>query len=225
MTDIILFAAGLGTRMRPLTNEIPKPLVPVGNTTLIDHALELTQDTAINGRVVNVHYKANKLRRYLSDRNVSISDETDLLCDTGGGFKKALPLLKGNPVMGLNTDAVWSGPNPIPLLMDAWKDHMTCLLVVVPKERALGHKGSGDFELAPNGALTRGPGPIYTGLQLARRDVLETVPKAVFSMNVAWNNAAAQDGLFGIVYPGTWCDVGQPDSIPLAEQLLSQGCG
>lgn len=224
MTDIILFAAGLGTRMRPLTNEIPKPLIPLGGTTLIDHALDITQVAPIRGRVVNVHYKADLLRQHLTGQDVTISDETDMLCDTGGGFKKALPLLKGDPVMGLNTDAIWSGPNPIPLLQDAWKDHMTCLLMLVPHARALGHKGRGDFEVAPNGELTRGPGPIYTGLQLARRSVLEAVPDSVFSMNIAWNNAAARSGLYGTIYPGSWCDVGQPESIPLAEQLLSQGC-
>ncbi len=222
MTDIMLFAAGLGTRMRPLTAETPKPLIPVGDTTLLDHALEMTATHQIGGRVVNVHYKADQIRRHLKGKSVTISDESETLLDTGGGFKKALPLLKGDPIMGLNTDAIWAGPNPIPMMLAAWEDHMTCLLMLVPKTQAHGHKGAGDFEIAANGELTRGPGPIYTGLQMTRRSVLGSAPEGPFSMNLAWNNAAEKSGLFGMLYPGEWCDVGQPESLPIAERLLAK---
>ncbi|MEL6641332.1 MAG: nucleotidyltransferase family protein [Pseudomonadota bacterium] len=222
MTDIMLFAAGLGTRMRPLTDRQPKPLIPVGETTLLDHALDLTDIQEISGRVLNVHYKADQIRDHIAEKPVSVSDETDLLRDTGGGFKHALPLLEGDLLLGLNTDAIWSGPNPIPLLLNAWQDHMTCLLMLVPQSRTYGHKGNGDFIVSDDGQLTRGPGPIYTGLQLTRRNVLDEIDEAVFSMNLAWNAAAAQGGLFGTLYPGKWCDVGQPDSLPIAASLLTE---
>ena len=222
MTDILLFAAGLGTRMRPLTDQRPKPLIPVGGTTLLDHALGLTQLPDIDKRVVNLHYRAADIRRLLADQDITFSDETEDLLDTGGGFKQALLLLRGDPVLGLNTDAVWSGPNPISLLLGAWQSHMTCLLMLVPQERTYGHKGKGDFLIGADGQLSRGPGPVYTGLQLTRRAVLDAVPERVFSMNVAWDIAAENDGLYGVEYPGEWCDVGQPDSLPIAEKLLAK---
>ena len=222
MTDIMLFAAGLGTRMRPLTDDLPKPLIPVGGTTLLDHALALTEIPEVTGRVLNVHYRAEQIRKHIVGKSVSISDETDLLRETGGGFKHALPLLKGDPILGMNTDAVWSGPNPIQLLLKAWRDDMICLLMLVPQNKTFGHTGAGDFNVGADGQLTRGPGPVYTGLQLTRRDVFEGFDEPAFSMNKVWNHAARQGGLFGVLYPGKWCDVGQPDSLPLAATLLSE---
>lgn len=222
MTDILLFAAGLGTRMRPLTNTRPKPLIPVGDTTLIDHALGFTDIPQIGRRVVNTHYMADQIARHLAERPVTISDETNLLRDTGGGLRHALPLLTGDPVLTLNTDAIWSGPNPIPVLLDAWKDDMECLLMLTPRDRVHGHTGQGDFILAPDGRLTRARGPIYGGLQLIRRSLLEDIPEDVFSMNRAWDAALARGTLFGMLYPGQWCDVGQPASLALAEALLAE---
>ena len=220
MTDILLFAAGLGTRMGALTADRPKPLVQVGGKALIDHALALTDLPCIGHRVVNAHYKAAMIRDHLAAKSVTISDETDLLRDTGGGLRHALPLLQGDPVMTLNTDAVWSGPNPIALLSGAWRDHMTCLLMMIPSTNVLGHKGKGDFVVDDAGRLTRGQGDIYSGLQLIRRDALNDISEPVFSLNRVWDQVAAKGGLYGTIYPGTWCDVGQPDSIPLAETLL-----
>ena len=191
MTDIMLFAAGLGTRMRPLTDDRPKPLVRVGATTLLDHALSLTEVDGIGQRVVNAHYKADQIRTHLAGKTVSISDESAELRDTGGGLKQALPLLQGDPVMGLNTDAIWSGPNPISLLLAAWQPQMTCLLMLVPMAQALGHHGQGDFDVGPDGRLTRGRSTVYTGLQLTRRSVVEDISEPVFSMNRAWNAAGS----------------------------------
>ncbi len=222
MTDILLFAAGLGTRMGPLVADRPKPLVLVGDTTLIDHALQLTQIPDVSGRVVNVHHKADQLRQHLAAKSVTISDETDLLRDTGGGLRHAFPLLQSDPVLTLNTDAVWSGPNPIQLLLGAWRDDMECLLMLTPRDRVLGHKGKGDFTIEQDGRLTRGYGPVYTGLQLIRRSALDGITGEVFSMNEAWIATEARGTRFGITYPGHWCDVGQPDSIPLAKGLLRE---
>lgn len=206
--------------MRPLTDTLPKPLIPVGQTTLLDHALDLTQLPEIDNRVVNVHYRADQVRTHLYGKPVTISDESSELLDTGGGLKNALPLLQGDPIMGLNTDAIWVGPNPIPQLLSAWKLHMTCLLMVVPLERTVGHPGKGDFDVDESDHLRRGRSTVYTGLQLTRREVVAKVPDRIFSMNRVWDMAAKAKGLHGVIYPGTWCDVGQPDSIPLAETLL-----
>jgi len=220
MTDILLFAAGLGTRMGALTQDRPKPLVQVAGKALIDHALAFTSTPEVGTRVVNVHYKADQLRAHLADKSVSISDETDLLRDTGGGMRHALPLLQTDPILTMNTDAVWSGPNPIPLLTAAWRDEMDCLLLLVPRARVSGHLGAGDFVMDADGRLTRTRGAIYTGLQMIRRSALDDITEEVFTLREAWDIAQSRGTLFGVTYPGHWCDVGQPESIPLAEQML-----
>lgn len=221
MTDILLFAAGLGTRMGALTADRPKPLVPICGKALIDHTLALTQVPEVDQIVVNTHYKAQQLTQHLEGKSVSISDETDLLRDTGGGLRHALPMLRGDPVMTLNTDAIWSGRNPISLLCDAWHEEMDCLLMLIPRDQVHGHKGKGDFVADDAGRLRRSFGDIYGGLQLVRRSMLNDIAETVFSMNRVWDTAAAAGTLFGTHYPGQWCDVGQPESIPLAETLLA----
>jgi MurNAc alpha-1-phosphate uridylyltransferase len=222
MTSIMLFAAGLGTRMGPLTADRPKPMVQVAGRPLIDHALDLTKGQKLNTPVVNLHYKADILRDHLTNRPVVFSDETDLLRDTGGGLRHALPLLGLDPVVTLNTDAIWSGPNPIQHLLDAWRDDMEGLLMLIPTAQVLGHKGAGDFVIDDTGRLSRQPGHIYSGLQMIRTDGLAEIKEDVFSLNRLWDNAITRGTLHGITYPGRWCDVGQPDSIPLAETLIRE---
>lgn len=219
----MMFAAGLGTRMRPLTLTRPKPLIEVGSTTLLDHALDLAGEAGVERLVVNTHYLGEMVRNHVSDRNVAISDETETLLDTGGGLKAALPLLGEGPVFTMNTDAIWLGPNPFDVLRQAWNpDKMGALLLVVPQQQALGHKGKGDFLVDPDGRLTRGPGPIYGGAQILWTDGLAEIQDDVFSLNQLWS-AMAEDGrLFGVSYPGRWCDVGRPESLPVAAGLLAQ---
>ena len=217
---VMLFAAGLGTRMGPLVADRPKPLIDVGGTTLLDHALDLVAEAGLRRPVVNLHYKADMIRDHLKGRDVVFSDETGELLETGGGLRHALPLLTGNPVVTLNTDAAWRGPNPIRHLLGGWSDGMEALLLLVPTAQALGHKGQGDFSPDPQGRLSRGRGAVYTGLQMIRTETLIEIPERRFSMNLLWDRMAARGGLYGTVWPGDWCDVGQPDSLPLAEQLL-----
>lgn len=217
-TPVLLFAAGLGTRMGDLTRDRPKALIPVAGRPLIDHALDLTD--GIGPLVVNVHYKADMMRTHLAGRDIAISDETDLLRETGGGLRHALPLLPGDPVITMNTDAVWRGPNPTARLLAHWRDGMEALLLLVPKAQVTGHKGKGDFAVDDAGRLTRAPEHIYTGMQMIRTGTLAGIEADVFSMNVVWDQMAARGGLYGVVYDGQWCDVGQPESIPLAEAML-----
>uniref|UniRef100_UPI004048C69C nucleotidyltransferase family protein n=1 Tax=Yoonia sp. TaxID=2212373 RepID=UPI004048C69C len=217
---VLLFAAGLGTRMGPLTKDRPKPLVIVAGRPLIDHAFDLLDTRSTGPIVVNVHYKAEMIRDHLASRNVLISDETNGLLETGGGLRHALPLLGKSKVATLNTDVVWAGPNPIRALLAAWKPHMEALLVTIPLARAMGHKGNGDFIADQNGRLSRGAGEIYSGLQIVRTDDLADIDATAFSMNVLWDRIAARGGLYGLSYHGHWCDVGQPQSIRLAENML-----
>jgi MurNAc alpha-1-phosphate uridylyltransferase len=217
--SVMLFAAGMGTRMAPLTADRPKPLICVAGRALLDHALDLTDVPQVGRRVVNVHYKADMVRAHLAGRDVAISAEDPLL-ETGGGLRHALPLLGAGPVMTLNTDAVWHGPNPLAQLAAAWQPQMEALLLLVPPAQVAGHVGKGDFAIAPDGRLTRAPAQIYTGAQIMRTDRLGDVPQDAFSLNLIWNEMAQRGGLYGISYDGRWCDVGRPDCIPLAEQML-----
>jgi MurNAc alpha-1-phosphate uridylyltransferase len=217
--SVMLFAAGMGTRMAPLTADRPKPLICVAGRALLDHALDLTDVPQVGRRVVNVHYKADMVRAHLAGRDVAISAEDPLL-ETGGGLRHALPLLGAGPVMTLNTDAVWHGPNPLAQLAAAWQPQIEALLLLVPPAQVAGHVGKGDFAIAPDGRLTRAPAQIYTGAQIMRTDRLGDVPQDAFSLNLIWNEMAQRGGLYGISYDGRWCDVGRPDCIPLAEQML-----
>lgn len=217
---IMFFAAGLGTRMGALTKDMPKPLIKVGGKTLIAHALDLVNSAGVGRKVVNLHYRGDMIRQHLADRDIIFSDESDALLETGGGLRHALPLLNGNPVLTMNTDAVWQGPNPVQHILSAWRPQMEALLLLVEKHNVSGHLGKGDFSVDAEGRLHRGPQTIYTGLQIVRTDVLAQINETAFSMNAVWNIINARGGLFGTVYDGQWCDVGQPSSLPLAEAML-----
>ena len=219
---ILLFAAGLGTRMGELTRHQPKPLVKVAGQPLIDHALNLIDGNSVGPCVANLHYKGEMLRDHLSGRDILFSDESGLLLETGGGLRHALPLLGATTVCTLNTDAVWKGENPIAALLAAWRPEMEALLLTIPRDNAIGHKGCGDFLCQSDGKLLRGAGEIYTGLQIIRTDDLEYITETAFSMNILWDRIAKRGGLFGHSYDGLWCDVGQPESIALAEEMLER---
>jgi MurNAc alpha-1-phosphate uridylyltransferase len=216
---ILLFAAGLGTRMAPLTNTRPKPLVQVAGRPLIDHAL-----AHCNGlrTVVNVHYFADQIRHHLAQTDVLISDETGQLLETGGGLKNALPLLSSDPVLTMNTDAVWKGQNSIQPLFQAWKlTEMDALLLIIPRAQAIGHTGSGDFDMDGSGRLSRGTNYVYSGVQIICTNGLTDITESTFSMWALWDGMLEQKRMFGVVYDGKWCDVGRPDSIKIAEKMLA----
>ncbi|EYD74174.1 nucleotidyltransferase [Rubellimicrobium mesophilum DSM 19309] len=218
----MIFAAGLGTRMGALTADRPKPLIEVAGRPLIDPALAYAKEAGADPIVVNVHYRADQLRAHLSHEPVRIADETAQLLETGGGLKAALPLLGEGPVWTLNSDAAWSGPNPLAALARAWRPGMEALLLLVPRERALGYAGAGDFDLDATGRLARGTSYVYTGAQILRTEGLAEIPETVFSLNRLWDRAAACGGLFGLVHEGRWCDVGRPENLALAEDLLRE---
>lgn len=217
--SVMLFAAGFGTRMRHLTKDRPKPLIPVAGKALLDHALDQTQ--GIPTRVVNAHYKADQIRAHLAGQDITVLEEDPIL-DTGGGLRNALHILGTQLVYTLNTDAVWHGPNALQILAETWNpDQMDALLLCVPLQNAIGRSGGGDFTRAPDGQLLRKGDLVYTGAQIVKTDLLHDIPEDVFSLNVLWNKIAAQGRLHGVEYPGKWCDVGHPEGITLAEDLLN----
>lgn len=218
---VMIFAAGLGTRMGALTRDCPKPLIEVAGRPLIDHALDLVQAAGLGRTVINLHYKGDMLRAHLAGRDIAFSDESAALLETGGGLRHALPLLGPDPVFTLNSDAVWRGRNPFTALSAAWwPSRMEALLLLLPPSSALGHAGTGDFLRGDDGRLRRGPGLVFSGLQIIRTDTLHDVPHDAFSLNVLWDAMAARGTLFGLPYDGQWCDVGHPQGLPLAERLL-----
>ena len=218
---LMLFAAGFGTRMGALTAERPKPMIDVAGKPLIDHALEQVRGHGVPRVVANLHYKPQPLIDHLDGSGVLLSHETPEILDTGGGLRAALPLLGDGPVFTMNTDAVWKGPNPLDQLAKAWApERMDALLLCLPRENAVGHKGAGDFVIDADGHAARGPGHVYSGLQILKTDLLHEIEEEVFSLNLLWNRMLDAGRLFATPYPGKWCDVGHPKGIALAEEML-----
>jgi len=231
----MVMAAGLGTRMLPLTAGTPKPLIEVGGKKLIDYMIEHLADAGIEKAVVNVHYLPDQVEAYLSTRqhpSVTFSDERDLLLETGGGMVKAWRSgLLPDPFYCLNSDNIWiDGPrNTLFDLSDAWDaERMDALLLLVPRERAFEHRGKGDFHLEADGRLRRrardeDSAPyIFIGAQIASHRLLRDAPEGPFSTNVLWDRALAEGRLYGVVHAGEWFDLGTPEAIAPAEARLER---
>jgi len=227
----MVLAAGLGTRLRPLTDEKPKALVTVQGHTLLDRALDHLESAAVKRVVVNTHHKGEMIERHLVTRKtpaITISHEPTLL-DTGGGVTKALPHL-GEPFFVVNSDAVWlNGRVPaLKRLADAFDParHDAALLTqeTVP---AVGYDGRGDFSLDPMG-LPRRRGEsevvpfLFAGVQLLSHRLFAGEPVAPFSMNRLWDKAIAQGRIVAIVHDGTWYDVGTVAGLTATESRLGE---
>ena len=227
-----VLAAGFGTRMRPLTNDIPKPMVPLAGRPLIDHVLDRLAAAGCERAVVNVHYKAEPLIAHLAHRTaprIEISDERDALLDTGGGVVRALPKLGAEPFVIHNSDTVWIEHDVANLdrLAAAWDPHrMDSLLLLARRDRSIGYDGAGDFSLGPDGGLSRrGKGEsvpyVFAGVSVAHPRLLDGAPLGAFSLNVAWDRAVPAGRLHGIVLDGLWMHVGTPESVIEAEKRIA----
>lgn len=218
---LMIFAAGKGTRMAPLTDVTPKPLIAVAGRSLLDRSIDMARDAGIKRIVINTHHLGSQIRDHLAGTDIGISDEADLLLETGGGLRKALPLLGSGPVLTMNPDVIWTGPNPLAALLAAWDGReMDALLMLVPLGRTHGRHGGGDFSVDAAGGLIRKGDLVYGGAQIIRPDRLAQIPEDVFSLNRLWDLMIADHRAYGIIHDGEWCDVGRPDCIPLAESLL-----
>ncbi len=223
---VMIFAAGLGTRMGALTRDRPKPLIEVAGHPLIDHALALARAAGIGRVVVNTHAHAGQMQAHLARAapDARLSHEPVLL-ETGGGLKRALPLLGPGPVFTLNADMVWTGPNPLIALAAAWTGE-GALLCLVPREAATGHAGPGDFFLDAGRLRRRADAAaapfVYAGAQIIDTAALRGFEEDAFSLNPVWDALAATGRLRGLVHPGGWVDVGRPEGIALAEVELAR---
>lgn len=222
---VMLFAAGFGTRMGDLTKSIPKPLIKVGGQTLLDHALQQVAGAGVKRAVVNVHYKGEIIAKHLrSNENILISWEHEEILETGGGLRAALPQLGSGPVFTLNTDAVWTGSNPLLTLREQWDAaRMDALLLLAPPAQITGFQGTGDFLLAPDGRIGRtngAAGLAYLGAQIIVPRGIEDIPQTAFSLNLLWDEMIERGRAFGTLHRGGWCDVGRPEGIAQAEAML-----
>jgi MurNAc alpha-1-phosphate uridylyltransferase len=231
----MVLAAGLGTRMRPLTETCPKPLIAVAGKPLIDHVLDRLRAAGVKRAVVNVHYLADQLEAHVTGASgieVIVSDERAHLMETGGGLVQARATLGDAPFVVASSDVLWvDGPaDAIRLLASQWDDErMDVLMLLVPFARAHNHLGRGDFHMDPTGRITslRKPGRVapfvYTSLQIMSPRVLADPPAGPFSQMLFWQRAIAAGRAYGMVHQGLWFDVGTPAAIGRTEALLLDG--
>jgi N-acetyl-alpha-D-muramate 1-phosphate uridylyltransferase len=227
----MVLAAGIGMRMRPLTDRMPKPLVQVGGRALIDHVLDRLADAGIERAIVNVHHFADQIERHLDSRQrppITISDERECLLDTGGGIVKSLAALGDDPFFVANADTIWiEGVRPNLERLAAAFDPATMdgLLLLAPTATSIGYEGRGDFALAADGRLRRrGEREIvpfvYAGAGILAPSLFASAPAAPFSVTRLFDRAEAQGRLHGLRLEGLWMHVGTPAAIAEAEAAI-----
>jgi MurNAc alpha-1-phosphate uridylyltransferase len=232
-TTAFVLAAGLGTRMRPLTDTLPKPLVLLAGRPLIDHVLDRLAAAGITKAVVNVHYLADQIEAHVASRaapRVVISDERGVLLETGGGTVRALPLLGDAPFVIHNSDTVWIDERNANLtrLLDTWDAQlMDSLMLLAPTVSSLGYDGAGDFDLAADGRLVRrsgsAPAPyVFAGVSIIHPAMFKGETERPFSLNRVWDRAIARGRLYGIVLDGLWMHIGTPEALTEAYAAVAR---
>ncbi len=227
----MVLSAGLGTRMRPLTERMPKPLVEVGGKPLIDHILDRLAQAGVERAVVNVHHFAEQIERHLAARSkpkITISDERGLLLGTGGAVVKALPELGPSPFFHVNSDSIWIDgvkPNLARLAENFDPAAMDALLLLAPTTGSIGYAGRGDFAFAASGRLTRraerAVAPfVFAGAAILAPALFKDAPQGEFPLTVLFDRAAEQSRLYGLRLEGLWMHVGTSDAIALAEKAI-----
>ncbi|MCA8898822.1 MAG: nucleotidyltransferase family protein [Hyphomonas sp.] len=228
----MVLAAGLGTRMRPLTGERPKPLIEVRGRALIDRTLDALAGAGVNRAVVNVHYLADQVEAHLksrTDMEIVISDERGEVLETGGALAKARALLGDDPVFVANTDAFWApaSSQPVEALAAAFDPgRMDALLLVADTGQTLGFDGAGDFFLQDDGALIRrgeaDSAPYaYCGLRIICPQLYDAEPVERFSALRVWDRLILQRRLHGLVLDRFWLHVGDPQALKDADMWLA----
>lgn len=230
----MILAAGLGLRMRPLTDKTPKPLVPVAGKPLLDHVLDRLAEAGVAKAVVNVHYLPDQIIQHVADRerpHVMISDERDVVLGTGGGVVKALPLLGDAPFYHLNADTMWIDgvQSNLSRLAEAFDpSRMDILLLMAPTSNSIGYSGNGDYAMNTDGSLRKRTELqvvpfVYAGAAIMSPSIFSSAPKGEFSLTKIFDEVNERERLFGLRLDGLWMHVGTPDAVRAAEQALLQG--
>jgi MurNAc alpha-1-phosphate uridylyltransferase len=232
--NAMVLAAGLGTRLRPITDTMPKPLVKIAGRPMIDYVLDLLQQAGVTKAVVNIHHFAEQMEAHLEGRKtpkILFSDERTQLMNSGGGLVKGLRLLEDGPVLVMNADLFWVGETPekpsnlerLVSFFDPRK--MDMALLCVRNEDTTGHNGKLDFSLAPDGTLSRYrdsmPNPVvYAGAIALDSQLFAEAPSDAFNLNIYFDKAIEKGRLYGIVLDGHWLTVGTPEAIAPAEDAV-----
>jgi MurNAc alpha-1-phosphate uridylyltransferase len=230
ITHAMILAAGLGTRMRPLTNDLPKPLIPVAGKPLIDWCVEWLEAGGVTQIVVNSSYRAAQLEAHLASHpHIHVSREGEPPLETGGGVAKALPMLGKNPFLTMNSDAILVGGDSLAQLNGAWSDENDFEMLLVPRARAIGWRGNGDFIL--DAGCIRRPNAgeeadyVFTGVQVIHPRVFAGCPEGAFSLSALWNRSRGPEGWYqrihAIVHEGDWLNVGDLEGLKTAEAYYS----
>jgi N-acetyl-alpha-D-muramate 1-phosphate uridylyltransferase len=227
----MVLAAGLGLRMRPLTDHMPKPLVRVAGRPLLDHVLDKLADAGVAEAVVNVHYLPDQIIAHVANRakpRVIISDERDHVLGTGGGVVKALPILGREPFFHVNSDTMWIDgvQSNLKRLAEAFDPRrMDILLLMAPTASSIGYGGRGDYAMLPDGALRKRREHqvvpfVYAGAAIMSPQIFADAPKGDFSLTRMFDAANEQERLFGLRLDGVWMHVGTPDAVNAAEEAF-----
>lgn len=230
----MVLAAGQGLRMRPLTLDRPKPLIPILGKPMLDHALDRLAAVGVSRAVVNNHYLGAMIEAHLKGRTAPtiVSSPEKTLLETGGGVKQALPLLGSAPIYTINADILWlDGPIPaLRRLAAHWNpDAMDALLLLMATTKSVGYEGRGDYHMDQLGRLTRRSEQelcpfVFAGVQIVKPELFAAdTPDGAFSTNLVWDRAQAAGRLFGLAHDGLWFHVGTPDGLKEAEDLLAIG--
>jgi MurNAc alpha-1-phosphate uridylyltransferase len=232
ITRAMIMAAGLGTRMRPLTNEIPKPLVRVRGRALIDHVIDRLVAAGVTLVVVNTHYKSEMIKTHLAKRKdveIRISDESEALLDSGGGIFKALPHFADQPFFHANADTVWveGASHALEKMKARWNpETMDALMLLAPTVSTVCYEGRGDFMMDSEGRLSRVPEAwispfVWMSMEIVHPRLFEAATAAKFSINPLWDRAIEKGRLFGMRLDGVWMHIDNPEAIRQAEAYLA----
>lgn len=221
--DVMLLAAGLGARLRPITDTLPKPLVPVAGMPLIERVMANARAEGARRFVANAHYRADQVLAHFGGL-LKVNREEALL-DTGGGVKAALPMLHSDPFLVMNTDAFWPEGSDAPLarMQARYEDEADIVLLCAQPARANGFARSHDFCLDPMGTITRDYGApvIYAGVALMGRGLFADTPDGAFSLNLLFEAALERESLKGVVLDAPWYHVGDAEGLAAAERALT----
>ncbi len=235
-THAMVLAAGLGQRMRPITDSLPKPLVRIAGKAMLDHALDRLAAIGVREAVVNVHHLADQIEAHLATRTVpviTLSDERDALLETGGGVTRARPLLGKDPFFHLNSDSLWVEHDVVNLaaLAAAWQpERMDMLLLLARTSNSVGYDGPGDFHLGEDARLTRRQPRetvphVYAGVAIMKPALLDDAPAGKWSLNLLFDRLIGKGRLSGHVLEGEWLHVGTPEAIDLANARFAAVAG
>jgi MurNAc alpha-1-phosphate uridylyltransferase len=232
--EAMVLAAGLGTRMRPITNSMPKPLVKIGGKPMIDYVLDSLKQAGVERAVVNVHHFADQMEAHLKAYDgleILISDERDALMNNGGGIVKGISQLGRDTIFVMNADLFWIGePSDGPSNLDRLAgffdpDRMDMAMLCIRIEDTTGHNGINDFSMAPDGRLTRfrddqSNPVVYAGAFAMKPEFLDDAPRDPFNINTYFDKAIVRGRLYGMMMSGHWLTVGTPEAVDEAEETI-----